>query len=342
MGILGIGYMLSWAAGLGVGLAALYVGKRWLVLTAILLAAGWPAVRNSVAIRKHSPFEQRKKPGTQRVVQWNGKGPGGIDPGNQYLVGQRGEAVAFLAKLDADIICLPDFNETIHPAIRSNIALFRDSLGYKHWLFDRYYYQHDWGADINTGLAIFSKWPVVRHGSVKYSGRKYPESILWADVQTPGGQLRVVATHLQSTHLGRDAADTLPIPYYMDADTAIIRTGTTLQKLRHYQRYHAEQAKLLRAFLDTCPSASVLAADLNSVPASWVYHRIRGGWNDVFLQLGSGVGATYPSSVPWLRIDYLLTNKGVQAIQFGQYRLPISDHDLLVADVQVGFPAPVE
>jgi endonuclease/exonuclease/phosphatase family metal-dependent hydrolase len=99
---------------------------------------------------------------------------------------------------------------------------------------------------------------------------------------------------------------------------------------------------LLRAFLDTCPSATILAADLNSVPASWVYHHIRGGWSDVFLQLGSGVGSTYPSSVPWLRIDYLLTNKGVKARQFGQYRLSISDHDLLVADVQVGFPAPVE
>jgi endonuclease/exonuclease/phosphatase family metal-dependent hydrolase len=71
---------------------------------------------------------------------------------------------------------------------------------------------------------------------------------------------------------------------------------------------------MLKKFLDSCNSPLIFTGDLNSVPSSWVYKRVKdSGLKDAFQDNGFGFGRTYHSIQPALRIDYIFYNHFIKA-----------------------------
>jgi endonuclease/exonuclease/phosphatase family metal-dependent hydrolase len=57
--------------------------------------------------------------------------------------------------------------------------------------------------------------------------------------------------------------------------------------------------------------------------------------NDAFLQKGFGIGRTFSSLSPTLRIDYILTSKQFSVKQFNRVIKDYSDHYMIVADLKL-------
>jgi endonuclease/exonuclease/phosphatase family metal-dependent hydrolase len=89
----------------------------------------------------------------------------------------------------------------------------------------------------------------------------------------------------------------------------------------------------LQSFLDTSSIPLVLGVDMNSVPSSYVYNVVKGKRKDVFLEAGFGLGKSYFSRLPNLRIDYIFMDEVFTIQQMKMEYLRLSDHLLVLADV---------
>jgi len=104
--------------------------------------------------------------------------------------------------------------------------------------------------------------------------------------------------------------------------------------LAEFDAMHAEQAITIKRVLDSCNYPYVFCADLNSVPSTYVYHHLKSGLQDAFLQNGFGIGRTYDSISPTLRIDVVLLNNQLKAVQHKTPVLHLSDHYPNITDFQ--------
>jgi endonuclease/exonuclease/phosphatase family metal-dependent hydrolase len=96
------------------------------------------------------------------------------------------------------------------------------------------------------------------------------------------------------------------------------------------------QADLVRKIINKTPYPYILTGDFNDVPNSYTYFTIKGtDLQDAFLSSGMGVGKTFSYIAPTLRIDYLMTTKDFNILQFNRVIKNYSDHYMLVADVEL-------
>ena len=96
------------------------------------------------------------------------------------------------------------------------------------------------------------------------------------------------------------------------------------------------QVDLIREVISNDPYPSILTGDFNDVPNSYAYATIKGDkFQDVFLEKGFGVGRTFNGISPTLRIDYIFTTRDFEVTQFNRVVKDLSDHYMLVADVQL-------
>lgn len=333
MGILGIGFPYTWFFLLGLFIIWLLVHKKMAAIVFVLLLAGWPVMKNVVALHKPVDFAVQKTSASLRVLQWNCQGFPGSFLGYPELVAERSKAIAFLKKYQPDVLCLSEFTNVTSKHAWSNISLLRDSLGYRYFVFRPSYTEGDgsW-ATVHIGNAVFSKYPITDSGHIQYKGKRVPEDILKATISFNGKNIQVLNTHLASMHLHHVFVPG-PIAEYLVEDSAIIFYGSIIDKLKYFQRYHVSQAALVKAVSDSSKTPIIVCGDFNSVPSSYVYPLLRGKMSDAFLEKGSGLGRSFHSRQPALRIDYLLHSKDIEVLQWDIFRVSFADHDPEIMDV---------
>jgi endonuclease/exonuclease/phosphatase family metal-dependent hydrolase len=107
-------------------------------------------------------------------------------------------------------------------------------------------------------------------------------------------------------------------------------------KVRRAMWQRKEQAHLIREVVSNDPYPIVLTGDFNDVPNSYAYTIIKGDqFQDVFLKKGFGIGRTFNAISPTLRIDYILASKEFDVVQFNRIVKDLSDHYMLVTDLQL-------
>lgn len=101
----------------------------------------------------------------------------------------------------------------------------------------------------------------------------------------------------------------------------------------------AQEAEHLRLLLDREKLPFIVMGDFNSTPHNWVYRHIARGLQDAHKVAGSGSGASFPSYLPFFRIDYILTSPDWAV--HSTYVVPsdFSDHLPVVARVELRSPA---
>jgi endonuclease/exonuclease/phosphatase family metal-dependent hydrolase len=333
MGILGIGFPYIWFFMVALFVVWLLAHKKTAAFIFILLLAGWPVMKNVVALRKPVDFSVQKAPACLRVLQWNCQGFPGSFFGYPELVVERSKTVAFLKKYQPDVLCLSEFTNVTSEHAWSTISLLRDTLGYRYLVFHPTFTDGDgsW-ATVHTGNAIFSKYPIVDSGYFAYKGKIMPEDIIKATINFNGKNIRVLNTHLASMHLNHIRIPG-PLASYFVQDSAIIFHGSTMDKLKYFQRYHVSQAALVKTMADTCSVPLIVCGDFNSVPSSYVYKQLKGKLSDAFLEKGSGLGRSFHSRQPALRIDYLFHSNDIKVLQWDIFRVSFADHDPEIMDV---------
>ncbi|TAD86447.1 MAG: hypothetical protein EAY75_08390 [Bacteroidetes bacterium] len=310
--------------------------KKWRValIPLVTLALGWKQLGVLFGTHK-AAFSTATQPGQMRVLSWNVRSFAGLKPGKAHKAANADSMFALVAKYAADVVCFQEFGQYATPGLGEDYRAKMKALGYVHHVLSNDYSRTIY--NYTNGLAIFSKWPLVATKRIPFTSS--PESLLYADVKVPKGPtVRIYNTHLQSYKFnGEDYAD---IERIKTNDDKLVEAGKNIfSKMKRAFRNRGQQADMIRPILDESPNPEILCCDLNDVPASYAYWKLRGNRKDAFLEKGWGVGRTFLALSPTLRIDYLMANPRLPVQQFSVINKRFSDHLPLVMDVLLESPA---
>ncbi len=309
----------------------LFFKPRYSLLLAVVLLIGWKSI--SVFFAFHFPREfQYKKPGdVLRVVTWNVARFVEIKKNNNTGSQIRLKMMEQLLDQDADILCLQEFHSSVLNAYYDNISYIRKKLRYPYFYFS---FDED-GTKQYYSSIIFSRVPIIDSGIVYYPQPSLHEPLIHADVKFNDDTIRIFTTHLQSVQFKkRDYERINEIRNY--EDSIVANSRTIFSKLKKGIERRSVQANVIRDQLRQSQYPVIFCGDFNDVPNSYTYFTIRGNMQDAFLEKGSGMGRSFTSISPTLRIDYILASKDFSILQFDRIKRKYSDHYMLVTDLKRG------
>jgi len=273
-----------------------------------------------------------KKPNsTLRIVSWNVANMYGLSNNKEIKQHNRTELAQSVLSLQPDIVCLQEFNHSYTQGEHAdNINLFTRQL-------PNYFYSKDFNKDngyYTSGSVVFSKYPIIDSGKIAYPGQ-YTGSLIYVDIKVNDDTLRIFTTHLQS--FGFNNADYAELNKIKQRDEKSLTASKNIFiKMKAAYTNRGVQADIVQKQTDSSHYPSVVCGDFNDVPTSYTYFRIRGAnRQDVFLNKGLGVGRTYNSLAPMLRIDYMLPDTSFTIQQFDMIDENLSDHVMLVSDIRL-------
>lgn len=298
--------------------------SKWILLSGMIVLLGFNHLRHFVQISlPGGPLPDSE---TQlKIMSWNVRLFDLYNWKDHNTV--RHSIFEVLKREDADILC---FQEFFYSGI-SGFFETRDTLtkflrtkhvheGYTHKMRNEQYF----------GLAIFSAYPFVDRGEIRFPNDDN-NNVIFADINTGKDTIRIYNAHLSSIRFQRS-------DYAYIGDTANTRrwlhpweqpkaeNQKIIQRLKSAFIKRSEQAAILRDHILTSPYPVVLAGDFNDSPVSYFYRTFSSFLTDAFIESGNGIGSTYIGKFPSFRIDYIFHSPGLHS--FGYATLPekLSDH----------------
>ena len=157
-----------------------------------------------------------------------------------------------------------------------------------------------------------------------------------------GDTLRVFAAHLQSNSVRLDGSDMM-----RQAARNSRRVYWKMRKIaRNYRsaaRSRARQAAQIAKAIRASRYPIILLGDLNDTPQSFAVNELlRAGLSDSFSESGTGIGVSYPGTIPGLRIDYLLASEQFHWRKSEVIDIDLSDHRPVRAVLELPEPVPAD
>jgi endonuclease/exonuclease/phosphatase family metal-dependent hydrolase len=319
--ILMIGFLVFWTL----------VRSKWAFLSLALLVVGWFEIHAFYAFNISHRFTEKKQPSSIRIITWNVHYLDQMYRPNQQQLSQREPIINFLRQQDADVICLQEFFESDKPQYVQNIEFMKQALGMPY-----HYFVDDYRVPkkiYEVGPIIFSRYPILETGRHEYvhSSLKAVESLISADLRVNNDTIRIYTTHLQSVLFRKKELKEIERIKNVE-DSLLYASKSIIIKLKQAYAFRGGQAELVRNELDGCPHPLIICGDFNDVPNSYTYFHIKGDLQDAFLKKGFGIGRTYMSLSPTLRIDYMFASSAFKVLQCRKVELPYSDHYPVIAD----------
>lgn len=327
--ILGLGFPFLFALVVLSLLAWIFLWKKWAFVPAIALLIGFKSVIVFFAFNS-STFNYKREPNTIRVVSWNVARFIEMKRNNNKGSQVRMKMMELIGNQNADVLCLQEFFHSFDSTYYPNIDYIQKNFDYPYW-----YYSHDNDGDKHfTGSIIFSRFPIIDSGMIRYPRPTIPDALMHCDIKVNDDTLRVYTTHLQSLQFSKEDYDR--IDKIKDADDGIVNNSKTIfSKLKWGVRYRSIQADLIAKVLGDSPYPRVFCGDLNDVPNSYTYFTVKADMQDAFLKKGFGIGRTFSAISPTLRIDYIFADEDFKVRQFNRIVKRYSDHYMIVADVEL-------
>ena len=309
---------------------SLLINKKVFFISLLILMAGYKNINSSFAYHVFNPSIFRGK--TIKVLSWNIDNILNTEHPLKPDRIKREKVISFIKTSEADIVCLQDnaFCVAAGKKITDDITEMK-LLGYPYFVLSEDF-KTEKNKSVSYGTGIFSKYPIVGNNKINYKGNYY-ESLLYVDLNIKGKIIRVFTTHLRSMRLPYEIYYPTEEYTMSQDDTADILYKSVFHKLIYFDKKHSEQSITAKKIMDSTKIPYILCADLNSVPASFVYHHISDGLNDIFLKVGSGFGNTYSKISPTLRIDVVLTSPTITPLNYSSPRLVLSDHYPVIATI---------
>lgn len=306
----------------------LIVKPKLAIISVVAMLIAFQQVSVVFAWKSGPSILEQKPENTLRLISWNIQSFNGLTKNQVARKLARTELAASILKFNADVVCLQEFNHTDgHNPESDNLALFKKQYPYHH--FSKDYIRN--GGDYQSGCIIFSKYPIINTGKIKYP---VAESLIYADLVKGNDTVRIFTTHLQSFKFKE--ADYSDLEKIRDQDDESLKASKNIvRKMRLAFKRRGTQAGIVRDELDKSPYPSVICGDFNDVPNSYTYFHIKNDWQDAFLKKSFGIGRTFIALAPTLRIDYILANPAFQVRSFDMIDEGLSDHIMLVSDLQL-------
>ncbi|OWY23000.1 hypothetical protein C7N43_03070 [Sphingobacteriales bacterium UPWRP_1] len=248
----------------------------------------------------------------------------------------RDKMLSLISAENPDVICFQEFY-TEDAGELHNVKLLVNELGYKYYHFEKTLTLR--GKD-HWGEAVFSKYPLNNPDKIVFSNST-GNIVTYADVAVGEGQIiRLFNAHLQSFRLSnKDVKYVQDITGGLSQEdlkkSTIQKNLIVLLKLRDGFKKRSTQARILAEYIQKSPYPVLVCGDFNDVPSSYAYHTISKNLQDAFLQSSFGIGKTFNTFLPTLRIDYILAGEALHLSGFKIIDKDYSDHYAIVCNIGV-------
>jgi endonuclease/exonuclease/phosphatase family metal-dependent hydrolase len=301
--------------------------KSWLVLLSVLgILCGFGVLENNIGFHPGNRNMVKSQAGSAvRMMTYN------VHNFKKYGSGKdiptKHEILELIANQQPDVIGMQEF----YTRKRGQYAMV-DSMK-KIIGSDNYYFESfGSGEEEKTGIAIFSKFPIVSKGLIQLSPLYSGNQCLYIDVKQGNHIFRVYSVHLQSINFE-------PADYkYIDTVTKkgkpdFSSTKRLGGKLKRAFMKRAEQVALIRAHAKQCPYPYIIAGDFNDTPSSYAVNQMTKGLKNAFVEKGFGLGRTYNGDFPNYQIDYIMVSPKFDVASYTITEKKLSDHYPVFADL---------
>ena len=287
---------------------------RRALLSVATVAVGYAYLGEYVGLRR---IERDEAAATVTFANYNLLG------GNGLYAGGADSLPANLARFGAcvlDGVDVAAFQETpYYSVVRAGLRETLDAGGLR--------YHFSPGPRVPN---LHSRYPLL--DTVVVEKYNHINALLRADAAVaPGDTLRIFVAHLQSNgvridDLAREIIDVNRRAYW--------ELRSVAANYRAAARKRAEQVRDLVAAIRESPYPVVVLGDLNDPPLSYAVGELRrAGLGDSFRESGTGLGVSYPGTIPGLRIDYVMASERLAFRRSEVLDCDFSDHKPVRAEL---------
>lgn len=303
--------------------------RRYVFISLFALAIGYRQIGVLFGLNKND-FALQKNEGDIRFMTWNIMGFNGFKPGVKERELNADRIFNTLNEYKPDIICFQEYGQFENLSLGRSYLRQMEKLGYEYHVLSRDYSRVTYSY--SSGVAIFSKYRIINKEKIPF--RSSAESLLYADVVKGQDTFRVYNTHLQSFRFSQE--ELAQFEKFKDSEKPELRKSKSLfSKMQRAFRNRGAQVDQASPLIEQSPFPQVIGLDMNDVPTSYGYWKIRGDRDDAFLEKGFGIGRSYISILPTLRIDYIFSHPKFGVKQMTTLNRRFSDHLPVIADLHL-------
>lgn len=220
----------------------------------------------------------------------------------------RNEVLEYVANSQADIICLQEYDEhTNSQFITKKDILFR-LKEYKHYhILNRV-------NETGTGLACFSKYPIISAKRVKYKS-SYNASMMY-EIKIGNDTLLVINNHFESNRLNeKDKDDYEQIVTNRSKGETKTKVLNIAGKLKRANIIRAKQVdEVSKIIAKNVHRKIIVCGDFNDTPISYTHRQLTTHLKDAFVETGFGVSPSFYRKMIYVRIDNILLSQNITPI----------------------------
>lgn len=241
---------------------------------------------------------------------------------NDKLEDGKNAIVQYLAKSNADIICLQEYNlmDDSNHVNQKYIDMMMRSYPYRDaTIIGR-------GASTNK-VALFSRFPILSSRRIPYKS-DFNGSVYY-ELNIGGDTVSLINNHLESNKLTLKDKDSYE-KILSSIKTGSVKKGgarSLLYKLAEASTTRAAQARVIAAEIAKSPySHIIVCGDFNDSPLSYAHQVIAKHLTDTYTRSGCGLGISYNQHKFYFRIDNILVSPN-----FRSYNCKV-DHSIKDSD----------
>jgi endonuclease/exonuclease/phosphatase family metal-dependent hydrolase len=325
----GLFFPLTIAVNIGFVIFWLIVRKWFFLLSLSVLFFSASQINNTFPVH----FGKKTTEVHSRPIQfltYNTKMTGSL---KKHTRRNHNDVIQYILDTNADIVCLQEFTVSDKKQYLTLKDINR--------IFVKYPYKHikfKEKSKLNTkwfGVATFSKYPIVNKQTIDYPSN-YNVAI-YSDIDINGKTIRLINNHLESNRLTEDDKSMprkLKDKFNTDELTDI--TVHFSQKLGMAYKIRAYQADVVSNIISQSPYKVIVCGDLNDVPSSYAYTKLKGNLKDAFAETGTGLGWTFNDRYYHFRIDYVFYDAtAFTPIEYKADKVNYSDHYPVLCQLEI-------
>lgn len=310
----------------------LFAKPRWALISIVAILLTYGPLRHMLPMRINSGnFALAKKESSLRVMSWNVEHFDILEHKTHPETKQ--QMLSFIKTYSPDIACMQEV--VAADSFPNAINYLPDIL--QRTGFEHHYYTYNYKLDFDDyhhfGIIILSRYPIINKQTVSFPPYDYNSIFQYIDVVKDADTFRVFNIHLQSLKFTNQNLKYLNDPNLADKEEALKESKTIIGKLKRGFVERAIQADRIRAEIAKSPYRVIVCGDFNDLPNSYAYSTIGQGLNNAFVLKGNGLGRTFSSISPTLRIDNIFVDKRIEVLQYTRIAKKMSDHFPIMADL---------
>jgi endonuclease/exonuclease/phosphatase family metal-dependent hydrolase len=295
--------------------------RKWhFIASLVVILAGWSILTKTIGFRTKSSSDFTEGENVLKIMSYN------IHHfkkfGSELDSESSADVLRFIASENPDVLGIQEFFTRNKGKFN-----FKDSvltiLKTKH-----YYYDTALNNDYeSTGVAIFSKYPIINKGDLEIETQDNVNKAIWVDIQKGKQVIRVYTVHLASIALqAEDYSFINEVKTDLSTNDDIGSSKRILRKLKNAFIKRSKEVEILKNAIKQTQLPVIVMGDFNDTPASYCVNTIGQELKNSFQEKGSGLGITYNGDAPNFQIDYVFTSPIFNINGYKIIKKQFSDH----------------